>query len=269
MANENNSDIDRGSAAGDQMEAGLTPTSPPEAVESPQAPAGGKDDAGGPPSPAETSPSSSTPQPSGQWPKSAVDRVAKLTARLREYEARGAGAPRPVDPSTGRAYTAEQIDAMVTERAQLVATQTAFNTRCNDAASRGVSRFPDWQVKLNGLTQLIDQTDARSIQQYNMFLEAALETGDAEGIIYRLGSNLNEAARVLALSPMKMAMEVGKLGEGKNDVKPSGAPKPIRPVGSTSPVTGARPDDPERGGEMNINDWMKAREKQAAERRIR
>jgi hypothetical protein len=242
-----------------------TPATPPAAVEPTEVPAeGGKVEGEAPPSSPEPS-----PQPtSGVWPKSAVDRVAKLTARLREYEAKGAGAPKPIDPATGQQFTNEQIDRMINERAQLVASQTAFNTRCNDAAARGASKYPDWQTRLSGLTQLIDMTDNKSLQQYNLFLEAALETGDAEGIIHRLGSDLNEAARVLAMPPVKMAIEVGKMGETKGK-DPSRAPKPIKPVGTTSPVTGSRPDDPDRGGEMNIDDWMKTRNKQANERRIR
>jgi hypothetical protein len=216
---------------------------------------------------ASPSPPEPSPQPSGQWPKSAVDRVAKLTARLRQYEASGK-TERPIDPNTGQQFTPAQIDAMVMERANLVASQTSFNNRCNDAASRGASKFPDWQSKLTGLTQLVDQTDARSIQQYNLFLEAALESGNAEDVIYRLGSDLNEASRVLAMSPVKMAIEVGKMGEEKSP-SPSKAPKPIRPVGSTSPVTVTKPDDPERGHEMSMSDWMNARNKQATERRIR
>lgn len=220
-------------------------------------------DKGAPPSP------TPSPHTSGQWPKSAVDRVAKLTARLRDYEARAAGGQQPIDPATGQAFTPAQIDQMINERATLVANQTAFNTRCNEAANRGASKYPDWQVKLSGLTQLVDQTDARSLQQYNLFLEAALETGDAEAIIHKLGSDLNVASRILALSPMKMAMEVGKLASEGGQSSPSKAPKPIRPIGSTSPVTTTKPDDPERGAEMKIDDWMNARNKQAAERRIR
>jgi hypothetical protein len=245
--------------------AGNTPVPPASSESATQSAAdsGGKEE-GAPPSP---TPSPHTP--SGVWPKSAVDRVAKLTARLRDYEARALAGQRPIDPATGQQFTPEQIDAMISERANLVASQTAFNTRCNEAAGRGASKYPDWQVKLNGLTQLIDTTDARSLQQYNLFLEAALETGDTEAIIYKLGSDLNLASRVLGMSPMKMAMEVGRLASTEGGSQPSKAPKPIRPVGSTSPVMGAKPDDPERGAEMRIDDWMNARNKQAAERRIR
>jgi hypothetical protein len=241
---------------------GATPT-PPVSSESDTRSvddSGGKVE-GGPPSP-EPSPHS------GIWPKSAVDRVAKLTARLREYEAKGAGAAKPIDPATGQQFTVEQIDAMINERATLVANQTSFNNRCNDTAMRGAAKYPDWPARLAGVTQLVDSTDARSVQQYNLFLEAALETGDAEAIIHRLGSDLNLASRILGMSPVKMAMEVGKLADGKT-TDPSKAPKPIRPVGSTSPVTTARPDDPDRGAEMSMEDWIHARSKQAAERRIR
>ena len=256
MADENDKVVAGSEGAG-------TPTDPPAAVEAPSgAPVEEGKEKGAPPSP------TPSPHTSGVWPKSAVDRVAKLTARLRDYEARAIAGQKPVNPATGQEFTAEQIDQMISERANLVASQTAFNTRCNEAAGRGAEKYPDWQVRLTGLTQLVDTTDARSLGQYNMFLEAALETGDAEAIIHRLGSDLNLASRILSLSPMKMAMEVGKLADGKGG-EPSKAPKPIRPVGSTSPVTGTKPDDPERGAEMKIDDWMNARNKQAAERRIR
>ena len=270
---EDRVNIDRSSEARsvNSGETGTPTGSPESAVETPrpheETPAeGGKIADGVSPSPTESSPQPTST--SGYWPKSAVDRVAKLTARLREYEAKGVGAAKPIDPMTGKQFTVEQIDNMINERAMLVANQTAFNTRCNDVAGRGASRFPDWQMRLGGLTQLVDQTDPRSVQNYNLFLEAVLETGDAEGIIHRLGSDLNEAARVLAMPPVKMAMEVGKLGEGKRS-DPSKAPKPIRPLGSNSPVSLLKPDDPDRGGEMSIDDWMKARNKQATERRIR
>jgi hypothetical protein len=262
----NNDDLDRRSATGQGSDgAGDSPQPSEAAVEArtQESPVEEGKDKGAPPSP---TPSPHTP--SGVWPKSAVDRVAKLTARLRDYEARAAGGQQTIDPATGQAFTPAQIDQMINERATLVANQTAFNTRCNDAANRGAAKYPDWQVRLSGLTQLVDQTDARSLQNYNLFLEAALETGEAEAIIHRLGADLNLASRILGLSPMKMAMEVGKLADGKGG-EPSKAPKPIRPVGSTSPVTTTKPDDPERGAEMKIDDWMNARNKQAAERRIR
>jgi hypothetical protein len=258
--NENDKVVDASDDAG-------TPPGSPAAAETrtakpDEAPPGGKEE-GAPPSP------TPSPHTSGIWPKSAVDRVAKLTARLREYEARAVAGQKPINPTTGQEFTPEQIDQMINERANLVASQTAFNTRCNEAANRGASKYSDWQTRLSGLTQLVDQTDARSLQQYNLFLEAALETGEAEAIIHRLGADLNMASRILGMSPMKMAMEVGKLASEGGQSSPSKAPKPIRPVGSTSPVTGTKPDDPERGGEMKIDDWMNARNKQAAERRIR
>jgi len=107
-------------------------------------------------------------------------------------------------------------------------------------------------------------------------LETALETGEAEAIIHSLGADLNEASRILSLPPVKMALEVGKLGAKAGaleaplepvSVKP--LPRPIRPVGSSAPASGVRPDDPERGAEIPMDQWMKARDLQTKERRIR
>jgi len=224
----------------------------------------GESSHGEPPAPSPAPPEA----PKGAWPKSAVDRVAKLTARLREYEAKGPGADKPIDPGTGQRLTDAQIDQMINERATMVAAQRTFDSACNEAAQRGAGKYPDWQVRLNGITQLVDQADPRSLQNYNIFLQAALETGDPEGVIHRLGGNLEEAARVLNLAPVKMTMEVAKLvraGPGE----PSKAPKPIRPVGSSSPVNAAAPDDSDRAKEMDTAAWMKARNAQAKERGIR
>lgn len=236
------------------------------------APAEGEKAAGTPPAQQPSPPTETPPPPEpakGAWPKSALDRVAKLTARLREYEARGAGAPKPVDPGTGQPLTQEQIDQFINERAVAISAQQRFNTDCNEAAQRGAQKFPDWKQKLDGLTQLVDQTDMVSVSNYNVFLQAALETGDAEGIIHKLGGDLNEAARILSLPPVKMTMEVGKLSRGLEKGDPSKLPRPIRPVGSSAPTTATKPDDPERGKDLSMDDWMKARAVQVKERGIR
>ncbi len=236
-------------------------------------PAEGSPEAAVPPpaSPGSQAPEGEVKEPKGeQAPKWAMDRIGKLTARLRAIEARGAGAPPPIDPNTGKQFTQEDIDKIAWERAQVLAHKQAFDAKCDEAAARGRAKYGDWQSRLQGFIMTVkDDSDPQSVHKYNLFLEAALETGEAEAIIHKLAQSPEEAVRIVGLSPMKMAMALGKLAEGRSEEAVSKLPKPIRPIGSTSPVTTTKPDDPERGHEIPISEWMARRDEQAKSRRIR
>jgi hypothetical protein len=66
-------------------------------------------------------------------------------------------------------------------------------------------------------------------------VQAAIATGAASDVLNALGSDVDEAARITALPPVAMAVELAKLA-GKLSVKESPqvsrAPAPIAPVGS-------------------------------------
>ena len=208
--------------------------------------------------------------PPGAAPKWAMDRIAKLTARVRGAEAaRTTGQPAPINPATGQQFTPDQINQMVSERAQVLANQQTFYHRCVEARSAGDAKYPDFKAKIDQLVALVDMTDPRAAQGYNNFLEAALETGKADKVIYMLGSDPDKAAKIFAMAPLKMAVELAKLSEDKGLPEPSKVPKPIVPGGSKSPITGVRPDDPDRGAELSTADWMRQRTAQAKERGIR
>lgn len=101
---------------------------------------------------------------------------------------------------------------------------------------------------------------------YNSFLMAALETGEAPKLIAALGANPDEAARVMALPPAKMAVELTRMSL-KEPQEISQAPKPIRPIATTagqnrSPIN---PDDPSRADQLDLKEWMRRREAQVQE----
>ena len=48
------------------------------------------------------------------------------------------------------------------------------------------------------------------MQSYNLFLDTAIETGEGPRLLHELGSNLDEAFRILSLPPTKMAVELAK-----------------------------------------------------------
>lgn len=204
-------------------------------------------------------------------------RIATLTARLREEQRRNTGAAAPArvgdggEISTAPASEAE-LDALVEQRAAERAAITEFNRQCEEVAAAGRAEYGEAEFNARirgpqGLTSLIDPGDPQDVIRYNQLLIAAIETGEAAKLLHSLGGNLNEAARIMALSPVKMAVELTRMAARPvNEL--SQAPKPIRPVGTG----GARnheaidPTDSERSDRLSTAEWMRRREAQLATR---
>lgn len=266
---------DEGGAGGGSDTPTTTPETPaaPESTDSPAAP---------PPTQAETGSSGgetpASPTPSQEAPQWAVDRIAQLTARLSEEREKnkksGVTAAAPA-PSDTRPDPNSEFEQRVAAAAEAKARLDAFNAACVATRKAGDSTFggAEFAAKLNNLTSnLVDVNDPASIQRYNGFLEAAIDLADGDpkvtaGIIYSLGSNLNEASRVLSLSPVKLGAELAKMvsksaaSEAPDPL--SSAPKPISPI---SPK-GAQhsqidPSDPTRADNIPIDVWMQRREEQ-------
>jgi hypothetical protein len=151
-----------------------------------------------------------------------------------------------------------------------MAQQQEFTRRCNEVAELGRRQYNGFDQRVQRLTGLIDNTDPMQVQRYNGFLEATLETGDAARLIHELGGDLNEASRIMALSPMRMAVELARMAN-RPTAEPSAAPRPINPLGSSTPGQriAAAPDNPDTADQMNMEDWMRARDEQISQRRQR
>jgi hypothetical protein len=117
-----------------------------------------------------------------------------------------------------------------------------------------------------GLRAVVDPADAPLLAQYNLLLDAAIETGEGPKIIHSLGSNPNEAARLLALPPVKMALEIAKLAQAKG-AELTAAPRPISPIGNRG-ASNERidPDDVARADRLDTATWMRRREEQVKAR---
>lgn len=92
--------------------------------------------------------------------------------------------------------------------------------------------------------------------------QALMETESPSDVAYWLGKNPAEAARIAKLSPMKMAVELGKVETRLSSPPPkptTTAPPPVNPVGGREPAQ----KDPNK---MTTAEWMAWREKQLAER---
>ena len=194
--------------------------------------------------------------------------LAKLQARLQEAEAHKGGAKQQFLKPDGTPLSPADIRELAHAEAQQIAWRQNFDKACNDAAAEGEKRFgPDFKARVGALAGMVDWSDQASVTTYNRFLETALETGDAPKIIHALGADPDEAARVMAMPPVKQAVALAKLAAAKGAPEPSSAPKPIKPLGTRSAPAGIAPDDPEHGAAIPMSEWVSRRNAQVTERR--
>ncbi len=210
------------------------------------------------------------PAPSGPKPDWRDARIAELTAKYNELKRAAPSAPTPAPPATTGPTEAE-ISARVSVEAARIAQATAWNEACNAVASAGSKKFPDFQARIAAVQSVVNSQDETEVAQYSEVLSAAIETGKAPELLHQLGGTPGEVTRLMRLSPVKRAMEIATMAaklEGGSP-EPSGAPKPITPIGSSGVhYDGIKADDPNNGTKLPIGEWMKQREKQAEERRI-
>lgn len=187
--------------------------------------------------------------------------AARLAERLAQYETPDGKPKAEKSPAEGLLTEAE-VERRSQEKAELLATQAAFNAACNAAAQEGRKIFPDFDASVAEMAKIVDRSDPASRAQYDEFLEAALETGEAPKIIYALGRDLNEAARIMELSPIKRAQELAVLA-GTDLGQVSNLPKPMKTVqGKNAGPSEIAPDDPTRADKLSSAEWHKRRQAQ-------
>lgn len=218
----------------------------------------GADGAGGGSSGGTPSPAPAKPTPA-DWRDR---RIATLTARLREAEQRAPEvAPTVADP----AAATPDIDRLANERAGQIAAQAEFTRRCNETALAGRGAFGEAQFnsRVQALQTLVDLQSPADVGAFNQFLDAAIETGEGPRLLHNLGADLNEASRIMALSPARMGIELAKLAGRPAEV--SNAPRPVTPVGSAGRSHDRiDPTDPARADGLTTAEWMRRREEQVA-----
>jgi len=162
-----------------------------------------------------------------------------------------------------------EIDRQIQQRAEMLAANQEFNRRCNEVAEIGRRNYPDFDGQVGKLVGLVDANDPQGVASYNNFLNAAMETGEASKIIHALGGDLDEASRILSLTPVRMAVELTRMA-AKPISELSRAPRPINPAATNAQQmrTSISPDDP-GSDQMSTEEWMRRRNEQIAARGVR
>lgn len=201
-------------------------------------------------------------------------RIAQLTAKYREEERKrqrleealaqlrgakpSAATESPVNPENlNQAILEEEIQ----KRAEAIAAQQfqrleqakraqELNSASNAVAAKGKAKYKDFDdaiPTLNAFVPLAERPDV---------LEALISLPNAEDVIYKLGNDPDEAAKLSLQNPAKLGMQLANLSAqlAQKPAKGSSAPAPIKPVGSTGGTSRSLRDD------MPLKDWLAARE---------
>lgn len=144
----------------------------------------------------------------------------------------------------------QDIEALVEQRATQKAQQEQIQARGRSVATVGETEFPDWGTAVQTL-------DAIGISDSQV--SALLGMEDAHKVIYTLGKNPEEAARILSLPAVQQGRELERLAlkAAQPAAKAvSNAPAPITPVDSNVSAE----VDPSK---MSMDEWVKWRNKNA------
>lgn len=206
----------------------------------------------------------------------AQKRIDKLTAKLAATESKPADGPK--DAAGKPLFTEEQAAQMAQEFARQENERQAFDEACGQVVLAGKQLFPDdWQPRLEALIELKDDRDPDSVNAYNTFIQAAVASGEGARVLHELAGDLDEAMRIMALSPIKMTAELTKRAAKMEPVGKSTpsdvsqTPKPITPIGGRKAGTfdEIHPDDPSRADKLDSVTWHSRRQKQVEERGLR
>ena len=179
--------------------------------------------------------------------------------RLAEQQAKQPVAPLadPNDFESAQQYAealAEQKAREMLAQREAARQQAEFVEAYRDREEEARDKYEDFeQVAYNPSLPVTD------------FMAQAIQASDiGPEVIYFLGSNPKEAARISRLQPVLQAKEIGKieanLASNPPVKKTSTAPAPLAPVTATRSNSGPRRDttDPRSIKEMSTSEWIEA-----------
>lgn len=201
------------------------------------------------------------------------ERDARLAAEaqkvelLKRLEKEGAS---PDLTKASETMTEEEINKRANAKAIQISQQNEFNKACNSIVETGKKEFTDWDEAVKNLS-LVGAIGANVSPE---FLETAIELKSPHKILHYLGSNLEEAEKLIKMPPKRMAMEMARIESAINAPKPvivappapiSAAPAPVIPVGGA-----AKPGTPDiNDSSLSSEDWHKLRQQQIIDKRNR
>jgi hypothetical protein len=177
--------------------------------------------------------------------------------RLQQAQKPVSPPPAPDDFESAQHYAealAEQKAQELLARREAEAQQAAILDGYKDREEEARDRYEDFEQVAYNPNLPVTDIMAQAIQSSDIGPE----------VIYWLGSNPKEAARISRLSPVLQAKEIGKIEVNLTSNPPvkktSTAPAPLAPVTATRSNSGPRYDttDPRSLKSMSTSDWIEA-----------
>jgi len=138
------------------------------------------------------------------------------------------------------------VQTLARKEAEKLVAEQRFNDSCNKVYAAGKSEFQDFDQAVANL---------QMVGVNRQFLEMATESDAGAKLLHHLGTDLDEAARIMALPPIQMARELTKLelklSQPKAQKPVSNAPPPIKPIGTGKATSEGLSDD------LPIDEWMR------------
>lgn len=201
--------------------------------------------------------------------KGDAERALQLAHRERD-ELRAKLQPDPAQPDpNARTYTQADFDREVATKAQQVAERQVAESAVKAVIANGERDFTPavFTAACNALADV-------GATERPEFLALAADLPNGAAVLHKLGNEPGEAMRVLALPPLRMAAELGRISATLAAPAPapappapkpvSKAPAPIEPVTTRgSPVAETDPD------KMTPEQYAAMRDKQRADRRAK
>lgn len=157
--------------------------------------------------------------------------------------------------------TQAEIDRRIEARAEQVVSKREFDARCGALVDNGTKEFgADFDKAIKTLGSLQAIVDEKG--EFTDFARAIVDTEVPHKLMKHLGDNPDEAARILLLSPLQQAREIGRL-EVRLSTQPaaepnvSKAPPPPSHVGSRNTATSSAPS-----AKDDVATWMRKRNAQ-------
>ena len=164
--------------------------------------------------------------------REATRRAEQAESELARYRQSQAPAQQTETQPPAGYVPASEVDKRAAERIA----EERFVNSCNATAEAGQAKYPDFQTAVSNFG-LLGGVKPEFLQAIT-----ALGTDDGAKVFYELGSNPDDAARVMSLPPVQMAMEVARRASAPVKQAPvSKVPAPIEPI-TTNSVRAGPPD---------------------------
>lgn len=191
-------------------------------------------------------------QKSRQSEEELIASKAEVEELRRQLAALENGAVPEPAPAPAGGLTEAEVARRAKAEALKLAAAARFEEQCNQLFAKGTAAHNDFDKVLKGFVTLGGLPP--------QLVQAALEFENPHELIYELGKDLNEASRVIQMTPVQQATALAKLALRKPEI--SSAPAPVRAVVDNGGGGSAAQYDKN----MSMSDYTKMRAAQRAAR---